>query len=152
MRVILVVMVIVVTGYQAVAQVYKVRLIAESQESQDVVNAVKAKLRATNRYAVTDEPRVDFTLEVECAVQTPSHGYICAFTPIFWGQTVFPLPAPMGGISLVKGPSVASVADAVSLNFASQTTEENISLIVRSMHDWVVLFCKNAANKTYCMP
>ena len=151
-RTILVLFASLVTCSGVVAQAYKVRLVAESPEGKDVVNAVGAKLRANSRYALTDESKVDFTLDVECASQAQTHGFICATSAFYWGQTVFPLPAPMGGISLFKGPNAASVAEAVSQAFVSQTTDENIGLIARMMHEWVTIFCKNPANKSFCQP
>jgi hypothetical protein len=147
---VLVTLAFLATGGHAVAQVYKVRLISEASEGQDVVNAVKAKLRTINRYLVTDESKVDWTLEVECGAQTAGAGYICASTVIFWGQSIYPLPAPISGISLFKGPTAAAVADAISKTFVLTTNDENLSLIIRSMQSWIGLFCKNPANKNVC--
>jgi hypothetical protein len=149
-RVVLVTIAFLATGSHAVAQVYKVRLISESSESQDVVNAVKAKLRTINRYLVTDEPKVDWTLEVECGAQTGGPGYICASTVIFWGQSIYPLPAPISGISLFKGPSASAVADVISKTFVLNTNDENLNLIIKSMQNWIGLFCKNPVNKNVC--
>jgi hypothetical protein len=149
-RVVLVVIAFLATACHSVAQVYKVRLISESSEGQDVVNAVKENLRTINRYVVTGESKVDWTLEVECGAQTAGAGYICASTVIFWGQSIYPLPAPISGISLFKGPTVAATADAISKNFVLNTNDENLSLIIKSMQSWIGLFCKNPANKNVC--
>ena len=131
----------------------KVRLIVQSSEGKDVVNAVAATLRTNSRYALTDESKVDFTLDVECASQAQDRGFVCATNAFYWGSTVFPLPAPiMGGVSLFKGPNAFSVAEAISKAFVSETTEENIALITKAMHDWVAIFCKNPANKAFCQP
>jgi len=151
-RAILILLAILLNSSGAVAQTYKVRLIAESPEGKDVVNAVEVKLRANSRYALTDESKVDFTLNVECASQVQNQGFICATSTFYWGQSVFPLPAPISEISLFRGPNAASVAESVSQAFVSQTTEENIALITRALHEWVTIFCRNPANKGFCQP
>jgi hypothetical protein len=150
--VLFVVIALFATPGHSVAQVYRVRLISESPEGQEVVKAVKESLRTNKRYVVTDESKVDLTLEVECGAQTTSSGYFCASAVIFWGQSVYPLPAPMSGVNLFKGPNAAAVADVISKGFVLYTNDENISLIIRAMQNWISLFCKNPVNKNACQP
>lgn len=151
-RLVLVAIALFATPCHSVAQIYKVRLISESSEGQEVVKAVKENLRTINRYVVTDESKVDLTLEVECGAQTKSSGYFCASAVIFWGQSVYPLPAPMTGVNLFKGPNAAAVADVIPKGFVLYTDDENLSLIIRSMQNWIGLFCKNPVNKNLCQP
>jgi hypothetical protein len=153
MRVMLVLTVMLMAGVAAEAQVHKVFIHQDGKEGIDVVDALRARIGAGSRYALTDNTlEAELMFFVVCATTALAHGFACSAAMILSSSRFPPLSMPFAGPYIAIGPDAVGVAKIIFEDFVSATTDENIKTGEEVLLQSVTVFCKNPANKKTCQP
>ena len=129
------------------AQAHKV-LVLGDDEAVPVADGLKAKIKASGRYALTEKlAEAELTAELTCYKITV--GVVCALSIIYFPERVSPLTSHLGAY-LVSDPDAASAAGHAFEIFVSNTSDERLKNAEGDLLREVELFCREAGNKGHC--
>ncbi len=129
------------------AQVHKV-LVLGDDEAAPVAEGLKAKIKASGRYAVTEKlAEAELTAELTC--YKIKVGVVCALSIIYFPEKVSPLTSHLGAY-LISDPDAASGAGHGFEIFVSNTSDERLKNAEGDLLREVELFCREAGNKAHC--
>jgi hypothetical protein len=147
MRVAVVVAVMIGGAGAARAQVHKV-LVLGDDEAAPVADGLKAKIKASGRYAVTDKlAEAELTAELTC--YKIKVGVVCALSIIYFPAKVSPLTSHLGAY-LISDPDAASAAGHGFEIFVGNTGDERLQNAEGDLLREVELFCREAGSKGHC--
>jgi hypothetical protein len=133
-------------------KVYKVYLGHTNKEGNEVIDALKAKIGSSGRYALTETvTALELELDIVCFEQSPSvKGFTCASNTTLFSSAVDPLFTQIGTLYLAQSGDADKVAEKLFEHFVADTNDEEISVCVKQLKENVALFCRNATHKPYC--
>jgi hypothetical protein len=134
------------------AREYRVRVFAEPGQGRDVEQALKARIGASSRYAVTDsDADAEMLADIMCMSVPQARGYICSLQITAWLAETAPLFIEFGSFQ-TAGPTASDVAEAMFQDFVTNTSSEKIQTAVSKLQVRVAAFCKNPQNASFCHP
>jgi hypothetical protein len=140
---------IVLMAGVARAREYKVQVTAQ-QGGREVADALKARIGATSRYALTDiGPESEMTVDIMCMTIQQAHGYICSMHITLWLAETLPLPIQLGGFQ-VAGPTAGDVAESFVQSFVINSSEDKNQAAVQNLFQRIGFFCKDEKHASYC--
>jgi len=142
------------TGYAA-ASPHKVKVSGSDKESSPVVDALKARLRGTERYQVTDDSReADLEVVVICSAMESYklNGAICGYLFFYIPPTSPLLRLPIGSaFGQAEAKDRTTLGEMIFETFVAETTQQKIQAVENDLKASVTLFCLEPKNaEAFC--
>jgi hypothetical protein len=123
-------------------------LVLGDDEAAPVADGLKAKIKASGRYAVTEKlAEAELTAELTC--YNIKVGVVCALSIIHFPEKASPLSSHLGSY-LLSDPDAASAAGHGFEIFVSNTSDERLKNAEGGLLREVELFCREPGNKGHC--
>jgi hypothetical protein len=134
----------------ATASPHKVKVSGKDKESNSVIEALKARLRGTERYQVTDDSsEADLEVVIICsALETYKvNGVICSYIFFFTPPSAKLLRLPIGSaFGQAEAADRTALAEMILEAFVAQTTERKIIEVENDLKASVAIFCVDPKN------
>lgn len=130
-------------AYPVFAKQLKVKIDGETRAAEEVAKSVEARLRATERYVVTDGDAA-LVLHINCMYGkdvADVKGYVCSFLYSYSPESMALLETSVGGLGLVTGHDTSSVAEDLFVSFVDATTDEKLEKAEKYLRQGVASYC-----------
>ena len=132
------------------AREYKVKVAGEQEATQEIVNAVKARVGASSRFTVTEsDVAAEALLDISCQATARDTGYVCSLNIILWVPQTHPFPLRLGDY-LSSGPDAVSVAEQLFQSFVTEVADDKVEAQIAKFYVLIEEYCDRTQNKKHC--
>jgi hypothetical protein len=140
------------TFVKAQAPTLLVNVSNEDARFPEVANAVRAKIGASSRFAVTgDSMKAELLVDLICVPMPFKGGVACSLEITMWPAKASPLAAHIANY-LYTAPDASSAAEQIFEAFVSETSDEKLAAATDVLLRGVAAFCGRASSATQCKP